>query len=81
MRIEVVLQHRLMFCVSLAACRFDALPLRALKEDNLNFLEALILAALLFESPNLVKPSQPATTFSATEGMSVTVFPLCKRRI
>jgi DNA-binding MarR family transcriptional regulator len=68
MRIEVFLQHSPMFCVSLAARRFDTLTMRVLKEDSMNFLEALILAALFFESPNLVKPSQLATTFSATRG-------------
>jgi hypothetical protein len=30
---------------------FDTLTMRVLKEDNLTFLEALILAALFFESP------------------------------
>jgi hypothetical protein len=49
MRIEVFLQHSPMFCVSLAARRFDTPTIRALKEDNLNFLEALILATLFFE--------------------------------
>ena len=68
MRIKVFLQHSPMFCVSLAARRFDTLPMRVLKEDNLTFLEALILAALFFASPNLEKPSHLATTFSATRG-------------
>jgi DNA-binding MarR family transcriptional regulator len=68
MRIETFLQHSPMFCVSLAARRFDTLTASLLKEDDLNFLEALILSALFFESPELVKPSQLATAFSATRG-------------
>ena len=47
-----------MFCVTLAARRFDALTARLLEADGLNFLEALILAALFFESRAAVKPSQ-----------------------
>ena len=68
MRIEAFLQESPMFCVSLASRRFDTLTTRLLKADNLNFLEALILSAMFFESPRLVKPSQLAATFSATRG-------------
>ena len=68
MRIEVFLKHSPMFCVSQATRRFDSLTMRLLREDNLNFLEALILSAMFFESPKLVKPSQLATTLDATRG-------------
>lgn len=68
MRIEVFLQHSPMFCVSQATRRFDSLTMRLLREDNLNFLEALILSAMFFESPKLVKPSQLATALGATRG-------------
>lgn len=57
-----------MFAVSRAARRFEALAARALKDDELGFLEGLVLAALFFEAPNLVKPSQLAETFGTTRG-------------
>ncbi|HEY1646798.1 MAG TPA: MarR family winged helix-turn-helix transcriptional regulator [Terracidiphilus sp.] len=57
-----------MFAVSRAARRFDALASRALAEDKLSFLEGLTLAALFFEAPKLVKPSQLAETFGTTRG-------------
>ena len=69
MRIETFLKQSPMFCVTLAARRFDALTARLLEADGLNFLEALILATLFFESPAAVKPSQLAETFGTTRGM------------
>src|SRR3984957_9620253 len=68
MRIETFLKQSPMFCVTLAARRFDALTARLLEADGLNFLEALILATLFFESPAAVKPSQLAETFGTTRG-------------
>jgi len=68
MRIETYLKQSPIFCVSLVARRFDALTTRLLKADDLNFLEALILATLFFESPVRVKPSQLAETFGTTRG-------------
>jgi DNA-binding MarR family transcriptional regulator len=68
MRIETFLNESPMFCVTLAARRFDALTARLLEADDLNFLEALILASLFFESSGSVKPSQLATTFGTTRG-------------
>src|ERR1700723_1427989 len=68
MRIETFLEQSPMFCVTLAARRFDALTARLLEADGLNFLEALILAALFFESQAAVKPSQLADTFGTTRG-------------
>jgi len=68
MRIETFLKQSPMFCVTLAARRFDALTTRLLEADGLNFLEALILAALFFESATAVKPSQLAETFGTTRG-------------
>ncbi|MBT9332417.1 MarR family winged helix-turn-helix transcriptional regulator [Paracidobacterium acidisoli] len=68
MRIETFLKQSPMFCVGLAARRFDALTARILDADGLNFLEALILATLFFESPAVVKPSQLAETFGTTRG-------------
>lgn len=57
-----------MFAVGRAARRFEALAVRALKADELSFLEGLTLAALFFEAPRLVKPSQLAETFGTTRG-------------
>jgi DNA-binding MarR family transcriptional regulator len=68
MRIETFLKQSPMFCVSLAARRFDALTTHLLEADGLNFLEALILATLFFESPSPVKPSQLAEAFGTTRG-------------
>src|ERR1700759_2366308 len=68
MRIETFLKESPMFCVTLAARRFHTLTTRLLEEDGLNFLEALVLAALFFESPAAIKPSQLAETFGTTRG-------------
>jgi len=62
MRIETFLKQSPLFCVTRAARRFDALTTRLLEADDLNFLEALILATLFFESPAAVKPSTLAET-------------------
>jgi DNA-binding MarR family transcriptional regulator len=66
MRIESFLKESPMFCVTLAARRFDILTTRLLQADSLNFLEALILSTLFFESPGVVKPSELAATFGTT---------------
>ena len=68
MRIESFLKESPMFCISLAARRFDALTIRLLEADDLNFLGALILATLFFEAPSAVRPSQLAETFGSTRG-------------
>ena len=68
MRIYAFLQESPMFTVSRAARRFEALGARALAGDDLGFLEGLVLAALFFEAPRLVKPSQLAETFGTTRG-------------
>lgn len=57
-----------MFAVSRAARRFDALAAETLAADNLSFMEGLVLAALFFEAPAPVKPSQLAETFGTTRG-------------
>jgi DNA-binding MarR family transcriptional regulator len=57
-----------MFAVNRAARRFESLAARALAADDLGFLEGLVLAALFFEAPRVVKPSQLADTFSTTRG-------------
>jgi DNA-binding MarR family transcriptional regulator len=68
MRINAFLQESPMFTVSRAARRFEALAARALADDGLSFLEGLTLAALFFEAPRPVKPSQLADTFGMTRG-------------
>ncbi len=57
-----------MFAVNRAARRFDTLAARALASDGLSFLEGLMLAAIFFEAPRPVKPSQLADTFETTRG-------------
>jgi DNA-binding MarR family transcriptional regulator len=68
MRIHAFLHESPMFAVSRAARRFEALATRTLAEDDLSFLEGLTLAALFFEAPRVVKPSQLAETFGTTRG-------------
>ncbi len=68
MRINAFLHESPMFAVSRAARRFEALASRALAQDELSFLEGLVLAALFFEAPSPVKPSQLAETFAMTRG-------------
>jgi DNA-binding MarR family transcriptional regulator len=68
MRINAFLNESPMFAVTRAARRFDALAVRSLAADELSFLEGLVLAALFFETPKLVKPSQLAETFGTTRG-------------
>jgi DNA-binding MarR family transcriptional regulator len=68
MRIDAFLHESPMFAVNRAARRFDALTARVFAADGLGFLEALVLAALFFEAPRQVKPSQLAETFATTRG-------------
>jgi len=68
MRIDAFLRESPMFAVNRAARRFEALASRVLAADSLGFLEALVLAALFFEAPRQVKPSQLAETFATTRG-------------
>jgi len=68
MRINAFLNESPMFAVSRAARRFESLAARSLAGDGLSFLEGLTLAALFFEAPKLVKPSQLAETFGTTRG-------------
>lgn len=57
-----------MFAVSRAARRFEALTAKVLAEDKLSLLEGLVLAALFFEAPEQVNPSQLAETFVTSRG-------------
>ena len=66
MRIDAFLHQSPMFAVNRAARRFEALSAQVLAEDSLGFLEGLVLAAIFFEAPQPVKPSQLADAFAAT---------------
>ena len=68
MRIDAFLEQSPMFAVNRAARRFESLTAQILVADGLGFLEGLILAAMFFEAPKLVKPSQLAETFGTTRG-------------
>jgi DNA-binding MarR family transcriptional regulator len=57
-----------MFAVNRAARRFEALAAEVLRDDGLSFLEGLTLAAVFFEAPKTVKPSQLAEAFGTTRG-------------
>lgn len=68
MRIDAFLRESPMFAINRAARRFESLTTTVLAGDDLGFLEALVLAAMFFESPSTVKPSQLADTFGTTRG-------------
>ena len=66
MRIDAFLRESPMFAVNRAARRFESLTAQVLAPDGLGFLEGLVLAAMFFEAPRSVKPSQLAETFGTT---------------
>ena len=68
MRIDAFLRESPMFAVNRAARRFESLTAQVLAADDLGFLEGLVLAAMFFEAPLPVKPSQLAETFGTTRG-------------
>jgi len=57
-----------MFAVNRAARRFESLTAQVLAGDGLSFLEGLVLAAMFFEAPLPVRPSELAETFGTTRG-------------
>ena len=68
MRIDAFLHESPMFAINRAARRFESLAARELDAESLNFLEGLVLAAMFFEAPGRVMPSQLAATFATTRG-------------
>src|SRR5579862_1029046 len=68
MRIDAFLRESPMFAVHRAARRFEALAAEVLRDDGLSFLEGLTLAAVFFEAPKTIKPSQLAEAFGTTRG-------------
>ena len=68
MRIETFLKQSLLFEVTRASRSFDRHIARIFQAGELNFLEALVLVAIFFESPKPVKPSRLAETLCTTRG-------------
>ncbi|MGA9667866.1 MAG: MarR family transcriptional regulator [Terracidiphilus sp.] len=68
MRIQAFLRESPMFTVKRAALHFDRVAAEAFAADDLGFMEGLVLAAIFFEAPRLIKPSDLAETFSTTRG-------------
>jgi DNA-binding MarR family transcriptional regulator len=68
MRIDAFLNESPMFTINRAARRFDSLAAQALASDGLSFLEGLVLAAIFFDEPECITPSQLAETFGTTRG-------------
>jgi DNA-binding MarR family transcriptional regulator len=68
MRIEAFLRESPMFTVKRVALHFDAIAAEAFADDDLGFMEGLVLAAIFFESPRPIKPSHLAATFATTRG-------------
>lgn len=66
MRIDAFLRESPLFAVNRAARRFNSFVDRALAADGVSFLEGLVLAAIVFEAPRQIKPSQLAETFDTT---------------
>ena len=68
MRIDAFLRESPVFAVTRAARSFESLSARTLAADDLTFLEGLLLAALFFEAPKPVKPSQLSEVFRTSRG-------------
>lgn len=68
MRIDAFLEQSPIFAVNRAARRFESMTTQLLARDGLSFLEGMILAAIFFEAPQPIKPSQLAVTLGTTRG-------------
>lgn len=68
MRIESFLRQSPVFQISRTARRLDVLLTRILRDEEVTFFEALVLAAIFFEKKRGVKPSELAETFQTTRG-------------
>jgi DNA-binding MarR family transcriptional regulator len=68
MRIESFLKQSPVFQISRSARRLDALLTRILRNEEVTFFEALVLAAIFFEKKHGIKPSELAETFQTTRG-------------
>src|ERR1700732_2885560 len=68
MRIEAFLRQSPVFQASRIARRMVASLNAILREEELTFFEALILAAIFFEKKGGIKPSDLAESFQTTRG-------------
>lgn len=68
MRIESFLRESPVFQISRSARRIEASVNRILKDQDVTFFEALVLAAVFFEKKVPIKPSALAETFETTRG-------------
>jgi len=68
MRIRGFLEESPLFAITKAGRVLEAALNRALRGEELTFLQALVLVAIFFEDPAVVSPSQLADSFSTTRG-------------
>jgi DNA-binding MarR family transcriptional regulator len=68
MRIEAFLRQSPIFQASRIARRMEASLNAILRDEELTFFEALMLAAIFFEKKGGIKPSDLAQTFQTTRG-------------
>lgn len=68
MRIESFLKQSPVFQITRSARRLDGLLTRILRDEEMTFFEALVLAAIFFEKKGGIKPSELAETFQTTRG-------------
>ena len=68
MRIEAFLRQSPVFQASRIARRMEASLNEILQEEELTFVEALMLAAIFFEIQGGIKPSELSETFQTTRG-------------
>ena len=68
MRIQSFLRQSPVFQVSRSARRMDAALNLILRDEDVSFFEALVLAAIFFEKKGDIKPSDLAETFQTTRG-------------
>lgn len=68
MRITNYLQESPLFAITKAARILEASLNRALQDEDLTFLQGLVLVAVFLEDPAMVSPSELAEGFSTTRG-------------
>ncbi len=68
MRIESFLSQSPVFQVSRIARRMETSLNHVLRDEEVTFFEALVLAAIFFEKKGAIKPSALAETFQTTRG-------------
>lgn len=68
MRIESFLKQSPVFQVGRSARKLETLLNQILRDEEVTFFEALVLAAIFFEKKGGIKPSELAETFQTTRG-------------